>query len=139
MILLLENCWEQVCELTYSGKLSAHNFDEQNKSRVKNGLDSWPLEMRACECRWSCGGTGKKGRQGWAEEGIVRFNELVMIVKGWRASNKGRIFYEHIRNEKRQELEDGKRKRKRKSCPDRIKATSEWSDDEDDIGDTEAV
>jgi hypothetical protein len=110
----VENCWQQECDIHFRGKKSPEEFVRQNKNKSALGEVELDIREKARSCRWSNGGPGSTGSQGWSKAGIVRFNELIKIIGEWRASREGKQFYAAILSHEKA-LHDGK-KNKRKRC-----------------------
>jgi hypothetical protein len=85
-IILVENCWQQECDIHFRGKKSPDEFVRQNKNKSALGEVELDIREKARSCRWSNGGPGSTGSQGWSKAGIVRFNELLKIIGRCRAS-----------------------------------------------------
>jgi hypothetical protein len=115
VILMIENCWDQVCDIVVRKRMSATSFRDANEKRMVQRLDPLPDGEKAAECKYTSGGAGCKDVQGWRSEGIERFNELVDAVAYVRDSAKGKTFYGNLM-QRQMMLREGKNKRKRKAA-----------------------
>jgi hypothetical protein len=117
-IVLVENCWEQEWDIYKNEKLSPDEFVRQNKNKAALSQEEWPISKKAKSCRYSNGGPGSKGSQGWSNEGIVRFNNLIKNIQGWRSSDNGKKIYEEILAHESALNEGKKNKRKHSALED---------------------
>jgi hypothetical protein len=110
--------------------LSPDDFVRQNKNKAALRVEEWPASKRAKSCRWSNGGPGSTGCQGWSKEGIVRFNELIKKVETWRASVGGKKFYEAILAHENA-LDEGKKNKRKRSAieeSDVVEVVCNWEE-----------
>jgi hypothetical protein len=127
-IILVENCWEQECAIKFEGKISADDFIKENATRAILNTEAWPSSKQAPPCKWSNGGPGSKGCQGWSREGVLRFNELQKKVQDWRPLTEGKNFYDAILAHEAALSEGKNNKRKRFDLDevDEIEVVCNW-------------
>jgi hypothetical protein len=131
-ILLVENCWDQECDIHFDGKMTVDVYEKKNIEKARNGDPMLSAERKARPCKWSSGvksTTGGGNVQGWSERGMIRFNELRYRTEVWRKSKEGEAFYREILD-KHRNTGEGKKKRKRQ-YEVTITTGDDWSDDED--------
>jgi hypothetical protein len=139
LLLLIENCWKQICDVVIRSKLSPDEFIKNNVKRKENGLQELNETHRASACLYTSGGQGCKDAQGWHCAGIERFNELQALVKTSRATKEGAEFYARML-EMQRTLKEGRMVKKRKVVERMVvQEVCEWSDNDSEVGDREDV
>ena len=110
VLLLVENVWEQSCDVEIHKKKKLDEFTRLSNERLRKGKNPLSIDRKAAEPKWSCGGAGKKVKQGWTVEGVAYFNKLVLSVARFRVTEQGRLFYAEL-YERQKLLRGGKAKK----------------------------
>ena len=107
-LLLAENYYERWLDMFLKNESNPYvlSFDKKKKQRLLSS-DVAP-KYTVGGCHYSNESVKPKGRKGWKNEGITRFNEIYEIVKNDRSNNVAFINTVYAR------LEASKNKRKRK-------------------------
>jgi hypothetical protein len=135
-LVLLENVWDQCCDIEIDKRIKQDEFARRNKDREERGVELLPEDKLAAACKWSCGGTGLKVRQGWTESGILYFNELSKRVSDFRRTESGKQFYAKWYRLIREESESKKRKRSAPEVAEKqVVAYCDWDCELIDVGD----
>lgn len=109
-IIALENGYEKWMD-ELAGKVNCDKKDKVNAKRVEEGKEILTNDQVGRPCKYTKGGTGTQGEQGWSPAGIARFNTIATVVTVWRMKPRGKDFYDRLSEKYAEEYRNG-RKRK---------------------------
>jgi hypothetical protein len=110
VMVVLENSWCHWLDV-HEGKLSQDAWEKDNKERSSRKAKLLKENQIASDFKYTNGGTGCKGSQGWKANGISRFNHLYDMLENEREKCKFyKSLFEDIKT--KNELKAKKRKPK---------------------------
>lgn len=118
-LLVLENAWDHWIDVNND---CAVNKRAAEKSK-ENGNQTGAGKQVARPTKYSNGGKGAEGSQGWKPEGINRYNALFSIITLIRDDENAKELYRDIKWRERNSEEERKNKKKRKKDDGNVQET----------------